>query len=208
MKGFLHKIEQGWVVEYAKHSELPLHLDDESLWMFAELNEEWKDKLDGEEVEFQIVRYCKKHNSDPSKNSVCTLDCGYDEVSYAKLIQSKEQQKRLITEIMDLDAKDGLYEISDEQLENILHTSGNYDIPYHKDSIMFYGKICEHDDGYLCEHRRKYIIDLFKKQEISDEEIEKAEIVYTEKEVITFLLDCRGENPIDVEKWFEQFKKK
>ncbi len=52
-------------------------------------------------------------------------------------------------------------EISDEQLKNILHTSGRYDTPYHKDSIMSYGKICEHDDGYLCEHRRKYIIDLF-----------------------------------------------
>lgn len=139
---------------------------------------------------------------------------------------NKEQQKKLITEIMDLDAKDGLYEddverfsfkhelkkvyklaeeswegcdgcdendkhfwmngfrtgynrakpdvISDEQLENTLHTSGRYDTPNHKDSIMSYGKICEHDDGYLCEHRRKYIIDLFKKQEISDEEIEKA----------------------------------
>jgi hypothetical protein len=35
-----------------------------------------------------------------------------------------------------------------------------------------------------------------------------AERMYSEKEVITFLLDCRGENPIDVEKWFEQFKKK
>jgi hypothetical protein len=30
----------------------------------------------------------------------------------------KEQQKQLITEIMDLDAKDGLYEISDEQILN------------------------------------------------------------------------------------------
>jgi hypothetical protein len=28
MKGTLHKTEQGWVVEYAKHSELPLHPDD------------------------------------------------------------------------------------------------------------------------------------------------------------------------------------
>ena len=28
---------------------------------------------------------------------------------------NKEQQKQLITEIMDLDAKDGLYEISDEE---------------------------------------------------------------------------------------------
>jgi hypothetical protein len=54
-------------------------------------------------------------------------------------------------------------EISDEQLENILHTSGRHNTQYHKDSIMSYGKICEHDDGYLCEHRRKYIIDLFKK---------------------------------------------
>ena len=30
---------------------------------------------------------------------------------------SKEQQKELIKEIMDLDAKDGLYEISDEEIE-------------------------------------------------------------------------------------------
>jgi hypothetical protein len=29
----------------------------------------------------------------------------------------KEQQKQLIIEIMDLDAKDGLYEISDEEIE-------------------------------------------------------------------------------------------
>ena len=28
----------------------------------------------------------------------------------------KEKQKQLITEIMDLDAKDGLYEISDEEI--------------------------------------------------------------------------------------------
>ena len=48
-------------------------------------------------------------------------------IRYAKLIPSKEQQKQLITEIMDLDAKDGLYEhigdvnkmieISDEEIE-------------------------------------------------------------------------------------------
>jgi hypothetical protein len=28
---------------------------------------------------------------------------------------------------------------------------------------MSYGKICNHDDGYLCEHRRRYIIDFIKK---------------------------------------------
>jgi hypothetical protein len=31
---------------------------------------------------------------------------------------------------------------------------------------------------------------------------------YSEEEVLTMLLDCRSENPIDVNKWFEQFKKK
>jgi hypothetical protein len=35
-------------------------------------------------------------------------------VSYAKLIPSKEQQKQLITEIMELDAKDGLYDTVNE----------------------------------------------------------------------------------------------
>jgi hypothetical protein len=32
-------------------------------------------------------------------------------------IGNKESQKELIKEIMDLDAKDGLYEISDEEIE-------------------------------------------------------------------------------------------
>jgi hypothetical protein len=32
-------------------------------------------------------------------------------------VGKKQSQKELITEIMDLDAKDGLYEISDEEIE-------------------------------------------------------------------------------------------
>jgi hypothetical protein len=32
--------------------------------------------------------------------------------------------------------------------------------------------------------------------------------MYSEKEVLEILNDCRGENPIDIDKWFEQFKKK
>ena len=31
---------------------------------------------------------------------------------------------------------------------------------------------------------------------------------FSEEEVLQLLLDCRGENPIDIEKWFEQNKKK
>ena len=106
MKGTLHKTEQGWTVRYLDYKKahdimycgesLPLHPDDESLWMFAELNEEWKDKLDGKEVEFEIVSR--------------VLGASGISQTFAKLITSKEQQKQLITEIMELDAKDGLYE--------------------------------------------------------------------------------------------------
>lgn len=49
-----------------------------------------------------------------------------------------------------------------KKLENKLNTSGSYSIPYHEDSIMTYGKICDHDDGYLCEHRREWILEFFK----------------------------------------------
>jgi hypothetical protein len=31
--------------------------------------------------------------------------------------------------------------------------------------------------------------------------------LYTQEEVLELLNDCRGENPIDISKWFEQFKK-
>jgi hypothetical protein len=31
---------------------------------------------------------------------------------------------------------------------------------------------------------------------------------YSEEEVLELLNDCRGENPIDINKWFEQYKKK
>jgi hypothetical protein len=49
-----------------------------------------------------------------------------------------------------------------KELETKLNTSGSYSIPYHKDSIMTYGKICDHDNGYLCEHRREWILAFFK----------------------------------------------
>jgi hypothetical protein len=103
MKGTLHKTEQGWIVEYAKHSELPLHPDD-----VKQIEEDAKvfDNIEARiaaypDVKFEIVnvweggmypyRYAKL-------------------IPHAKLIPSKEQQKQLITEIMNQDAKDGLYE--------------------------------------------------------------------------------------------------
>lgn len=35
----------------------------------------------------------------------------------------------------------------------------------------------------------------------------QAQRMYSEEEVLELLNDCRGENPIDINKWFEQFKK-
>ena len=62
------------------------------------------------DVEFEIV--------DEFTHPELYTNVGWgDGIKYAKLIQSKEQQKQLITEIMELDAKDGLYEISDEEIE-------------------------------------------------------------------------------------------
>lgn len=49
-----------------------------------------------------------------------------------------------------------------KELEEKLQVSGSYDIPYSENSIMKYGKICEHDNGYLCEHRRNWIIEFVK----------------------------------------------
>ena len=120
MKGILHKTEQGWVVNYPKktttpgnpkslgsykrttlRSEIPIHPDYVKYYFLDE-------DAEGGEVEFEIVRYCKKHNSDPSKNSVCTLDCGYDEVSYAKLINQVRK--------LDNDKEKELFEL-EQQLD-------------------------------------------------------------------------------------------
>ena len=100
MKGTLHKTEQGWVVRYLKegsmtwHKGIPLGLKFEKVELpvypdyvkYYFLDEE----AEGGEVEFEIVRYCKVHKSEPSKNSRCTIDCAYDEVRYAKLIKPKK----------------------------------------------------------------------------------------------------------------------
>jgi hypothetical protein len=60
--------------------------------------------------------------------------------------ENKEQNKKLL--LKELEAK--------------LHTNDDYTEQYPKDSIMgCNGNICECDDGFLCEHRRKWIIDFF-----------------------------------------------
>jgi hypothetical protein len=78
MKGKLIKTDQGWIVEYAKHAELPLHPDDvidveqhiEATSISHNLNANM-------EVEFKIVHQ--------------VTDAMTDEItSFAKLKQSKK----------------------------------------------------------------------------------------------------------------------
>jgi hypothetical protein len=98
MKGLLRKIEERWMVGTVCYADLwsnyiPLHPDD------VKEIEEWLFDNPGviyhsQEVEFEIVN---------------VWEGGMYPHRYAKLIPSKEQQKQLITEIMELDAKDGLY---------------------------------------------------------------------------------------------------
>ena len=66
MKGILHKTDQGWVVEYAKHAELPLHPDD-----VKQINRDAQvfDNIEARiaaypEVEFEIVKeYIDSHTN-------------------------------------------------------------------------------------------------------------------------------------------------
>jgi hypothetical protein len=103
MKGKLIKIEERWMVGTVCYADMwsnyiPLHPDDVKQ---IERDSQVFDNIEARiaaypNVEFEIVSDTYEK---PGKGN-----------TYAKLIQSKEQQKQLITEIMDLDAKDGLYE--------------------------------------------------------------------------------------------------
>lgn len=57
--------------------------------------------------------------------------------------------------------KINLENYSDEikQLSKLLSVSTNYSTSFNPESIMEYNSICEHDDGYLCECRLKFILD-------------------------------------------------
>lgn len=105
MKGNLIKTEIGWMVKYdqrtcqdpsAEDGELPLHPDD-----VAQIN---ADAQIFDNIEARISAY-------PEVDFIPITDAKINMVTvFAKLVPFKEQQKQLITKIMEDDAKDGLYE--------------------------------------------------------------------------------------------------
>ena len=78
MKGILHKTEQGWVVEYAKHAELPLHPD------FIEMMDTCFTSKFSQEVEFEIV------------NEWENGEVGVNGLTYAKLIKHSVDANEMI----------------------------------------------------------------------------------------------------------------
>ena len=118
MKGKLIKDDEGWWVQHKAKgldgnleyiAESMLHPDDVER-MLPDDEKFVKDNCP--DVEFEMVTEVVA--------SVGDLDTqDYYSISYAKLIPSKEQQKQLITEIMDLDAKDGLYDTVNDTVNEL-----------------------------------------------------------------------------------------
>jgi hypothetical protein len=107
MKGKLIKIEERWMVGTVCYADLwsnyiPLHPDD--------VKQIERDSQVFDNIEARIAAYPNVEFDIVSD----TYEKPGKENTYAKLIPSKEQQKELIKEIMDLDAKDGLYDTVNE----------------------------------------------------------------------------------------------
>lgn len=62
------------------------------------------------------------------------------------------------TDLVNLDG------INKEQMELIkkLNTSLKLGLADPQESIMHYGQLCTHDDGFLCQHRLQFIVDWLK----------------------------------------------
>ena len=98
MIGTLTKLKDGWYVNYFDiHTYLRLHPEDENL-SYAVRDSAWE----GKKVNFEVVLH-----RETSEYYAKLIPSG--ELKFTN-IGNKESQKELIKEIMDLDAKDGLYE--------------------------------------------------------------------------------------------------
>jgi hypothetical protein len=121
-------------------------------------------------------------------------------------MESKEQQKQLITEIMDLDAKDGLYDTVNDTVNELDKLAHQYN-PVMKLDAEFIRA------GFKAGYNKAKEIEKKQSQpEISDEEILEAAAKHFNKEelvegvCIKYVLQCAF---IDGTKWYrEQLKNK
>jgi hypothetical protein len=123
MKGKLIYDQEGWWVQHKAKgldgnleyiAESMLHPDD-----VKQIEEDAKmfDNIEARiaaypDVEFEMVTEVVASVGNSEEQDEYTN-------TYARLIPSKEQQKQLITEIMDLDAKDGLYDTVNDTVNEV-----------------------------------------------------------------------------------------
>jgi hypothetical protein len=123
MKGKLIKDNEGWWVQHKAKgldgnqeyiAESMLHPNDVKFLEDCNLvfdNLEARININPD-VEFEIVTEVVASVGNSEEQDEYTI-------SYARLIPSKEEQKELITEIMDLDAKDGLYDTVNDTVNEL-----------------------------------------------------------------------------------------
>jgi hypothetical protein len=126
MIGTLTKLKEGWYVKFFEdgtviHTYLPLHPDD-----VKQIN---RDAQVFDNIEARIAAY-------PNVEFDILIE---EETSehYAKLIPSKEQQKQLITEIMDLDAKNGMYDTVNDTVNKMA------------EEMYGKGKVPDYEEGFI-----------------------------------------------------------
>ena len=204
MKGTLVKTGQGWVVSRCVgdgvaevwEERLPLHPDDaEQINKDSQVFDNIEARIaSNPEVEFEIGRYCKIHNSDPSKNSVCTLDCGYDELFYAKLINHSVEPNEMIDHIGDANkmVEDDVWNVGlGDELNKLPYTKhlddGQYNdgvlVGYELGATWGYNKAKE--TLYTKEQVQKMIDDALINYEIGWADRKKQFSLYEHKETIT-----------------------
>jgi hypothetical protein len=145
--------------------------------------------------------------------------------SCERVVVSKICQKETISEWWG--------DLSDKEMEEVFKQTGNFRLggwghdigPTEEDVKDMYLEVHNLDLKELNfnvyykiiipQEEPKYIEDEFEMQsriinKVWDEESKQDQVerMYSEEEVLEILNDCRGENPIDIDKWFEQFKKK
>lgn len=181
MRGTLHKTEQGWIVNsfYETPLSLPVHPDYVKYYFLDE-------DAEGAEVEFEIIEEFKDRNAwyhtyqkyarltKPKPNiDLQNLETKLDQAlseetdwTLNKWLKSKREQKEMLSEIMNEDAKDGLYDTNTPMVERLKEHLDSITPEQFEQEIEYIRKDLEIEDVAM--NGPQYI------PEISDEEILKA----------------------------------
>lgn len=190
MTGILHKTEQGWMVEYAKHAELPLHPD------FIEMMDTCFTSKFSQEVEFEIVTEFENQ-------------CIY---TYAKLIKEEkpfiDNRKDKLETLAKLLAKTWFYGKWDWETPNervmqmLMQDLGLY--PFKNEDEMI--QQTRVDEDLYKEAVDKVELRNPRIMPIENHSVESKETLYTEEQVReAFILGMESSSKYSPQSTFEEF---